>query len=109
MTKPITRYMQPVVQNVGWPDGFELKTVSLVESPKGEWVRYDDIKHLLQDEPSEDSEIPMDSRVRHVLQQWQGSVVAIDTKYEILRDDGSHVFAWHRELERLPENRGDKQ
>jgi Lar family restriction alleviation protein len=53
----------------------------------------------------DEREIPMGSRVRHFWQQWEGEVVAIDTKYEIQKADGSHVFAWHRELEVLPENR----
>lgn len=53
MTKTVTRYTQPCVQT---QPGLEFKVaeVELFEDPKGKWVRYDDIKHLLQDEPEED-------------------------------------------------------
>ena len=53
MTKPVTRYTQPCIQT---QPGLEFKVaeVPLFEDPKGKWVKYEDIKHLLQsDEPSE--------------------------------------------------------
>jgi hypothetical protein len=57
MTKTVTRYTQPCVQT---QPGLEFKVaeVDLFEDPNGKWVRYDDIKHLLQDEPKADPQFP---------------------------------------------------
>lgn len=46
LTKTVTRYTD------GGPDGW-------MQSPTGEFVRYDDIKHLLQDEPTASREVVM--------------------------------------------------
>lgn len=59
------------------------------------WIALEEYADLLEQE----SEIPLNSKVRHYLTHKPGSVVAIDTKYEIQGEDGQHWFAWHRELE----------
>jgi hypothetical protein len=44
--KPISRY--GISPGTGHREG----ELEIVEAPEGEWVRYEDIKHLLQDEPT---------------------------------------------------------
>lgn len=51
MTKTVMRYTQPCVQTQPGLE-FKVEEVELFEDPKGKWVRYEDIKHLLQDEPT---------------------------------------------------------
>ena len=52
-----------------------------------------------------DVEFPLDSRVRNVLLGWEGTVVAIDSTYEIECDDGTSVTCPHRALEPVDSTR----
>jgi len=48
----VQRYTQPCVQIQPGPK-FRMAEVPLFEDPKGKWVKYEDVKHLLrQDEPT---------------------------------------------------------
>src|SRR5690606_20280270 len=57
------------------------------------------------DEPSDDLAFPLDARVREVFGQTEGTIVAIDSRYEVECTDGKHRFYWHRQLERVAETK----
>jgi hypothetical protein len=44
LTNLVTRYTQPVVQNVGAPNDFKIEEVDLFVDPNGKWVKYEDFK-----------------------------------------------------------------
>lgn len=46
----IKRYTQPAVQTTPGLE-FKVEEVPLFEDAKGKWVRYEDIKHLLDRDP----------------------------------------------------------
>lgn len=63
-----------------------------------------------QPPPAGDAAFPLDTRVRLVLKPDRtGTIVAIDTKYEVEGDDGEYWQAWHRALERHSETKGAEQ
>ena len=91
MTKPISRY--GISPGTGYREG----ELEIVEAPEGEWVRYEDIKHLLAVEPRGDDirDAARYRAIRDVTSVFGGVFRQFPLDRHQLAD-GPHISGGHR-------------